>query len=215
MDITSLHQAYASGQSTISSIVSEIYARIEAQGLHPIWISIVPTEHALRRAAELDALLPPRAIETAPLRSSLRRQRQYRRRRSADHRRLSRLCLHASGIGHRRHPPRSCRRDPHWQDQHGSVRHRSRRHAQSLRHLLQRLQLELHLRRLERGLCRSRRQWPRHLRPRHGHRRLRSRSRDVQQRDRPQAYLRRPQHQRRLSRLPHTRLRLHLRRNCI
>ncbi len=59
MDITSLHQAYASGQSTISSIVSEIYARIEAQGLHPIWISIVPTEHALRRAAELDALLPP------------------------------------------------------------------------------------------------------------------------------------------------------------
>jgi allophanate hydrolase len=58
MDITSLQQAYASGQSTLSSVVSEIYARIEAEGLHPVWISLVPTEHALRRAAELEALDP-------------------------------------------------------------------------------------------------------------------------------------------------------------
>jgi allophanate hydrolase len=58
MDITSLHHAYASGQSTISSIVSEIYARIQAEGLHPAWISVVPTDHALRRAAELEALDP-------------------------------------------------------------------------------------------------------------------------------------------------------------
>jgi allophanate hydrolase len=57
MDITSLHQAYASG-TTPSSIVAEIYTRIEAEGLHPIWISLVPTEHAQRRAAELEALDP-------------------------------------------------------------------------------------------------------------------------------------------------------------
>ena len=43
MDITSLHQAYASG-TTIPSIVADIYARIEAEGLHPVWISLVPTD---------------------------------------------------------------------------------------------------------------------------------------------------------------------------
>jgi allophanate hydrolase len=58
MDITSLHQAYATGKSTIASIVAEIYARIEAEGLHPIWISLVPAEAALKRAAELEALSP-------------------------------------------------------------------------------------------------------------------------------------------------------------
>jgi allophanate hydrolase len=58
MDITSLHQAYASGKSTIPSVVAEIYARIEAEGLRPVWISLVPTDHALRRAAELEALAP-------------------------------------------------------------------------------------------------------------------------------------------------------------
>ena len=58
MDITSLHQAYASNQSTPTSIVEEIYARIEAEGLHPVWISLVPTEATLQRAAELEALSP-------------------------------------------------------------------------------------------------------------------------------------------------------------
>ena len=55
MDITSLHQAYASG-TTPSSIVAEIYARVEAEGLHPVWISLVPKYRALQRAAELEAL---------------------------------------------------------------------------------------------------------------------------------------------------------------
>ena len=58
MDITSLHQAYASGKSTPTSIVAEIYARIEAEGLHPVWISLVPTDRALQRAAALEALAP-------------------------------------------------------------------------------------------------------------------------------------------------------------
>jgi allophanate hydrolase len=58
MDITSLHQAYASGKSTIASIVAEIYAHIEAEGLHPVWISLAPKDRALQRAAELEALSP-------------------------------------------------------------------------------------------------------------------------------------------------------------
>jgi allophanate hydrolase len=58
MDITSLHQAYASGQSTISYVLAEIYARIEAEGLHPVWISLAPKEQALKRAAALEALTP-------------------------------------------------------------------------------------------------------------------------------------------------------------
>ncbi len=58
MDITSLQQAYASGQATISSVVAEIHIRIAAEGLHPIWISLVPADQTLRRAAELDALAP-------------------------------------------------------------------------------------------------------------------------------------------------------------
>ena len=56
MDITSLHHAYASGKSNVSTTVAEIYARIAAEGLHPVWISLVPTDHALQRAAELEAL---------------------------------------------------------------------------------------------------------------------------------------------------------------
>lgn len=58
MDITSLQQAYASGQATISSVVAEIHIRIAAEGLHPIWISLVPADQTLRRAAEIDALAP-------------------------------------------------------------------------------------------------------------------------------------------------------------
>ncbi|WP_158789164.1 allophanate hydrolase [Granulicella sp. L46] len=57
MDITTLQQAYASG-TTLSSVISNIYARIEAEGLHPVWISLVPTDRAFQRAAELDALSP-------------------------------------------------------------------------------------------------------------------------------------------------------------
>ena len=57
MDITSLHQAYASG-TTATSIVADIYARIEAEGLHPVWISLAPKDQALQRAAALEALSP-------------------------------------------------------------------------------------------------------------------------------------------------------------
>ncbi len=66
MDITSLHQAYASNQSTVPSIVADIHARIAAEGLHPVWISLIPTETALQRAAELEAL-PPAERAKLPL----------------------------------------------------------------------------------------------------------------------------------------------------
>jgi allophanate hydrolase len=66
MDITSLHQAYASGQSTPRAVLVETYARIQAQNLHPIWISIVPPDQALKRAVALEAL-PPEERAKLPL----------------------------------------------------------------------------------------------------------------------------------------------------
>ena len=56
MDINSLQKAYASGQSNPAGIVSEIYDRIEAEGKHPVWITVVPREQALQRAKELESL---------------------------------------------------------------------------------------------------------------------------------------------------------------
>jgi allophanate hydrolase len=58
MDITSLHKAYASGRLTPEAAVEEIYARIDAEGLHPVWISLVPREQAIQHAKELQSLDP-------------------------------------------------------------------------------------------------------------------------------------------------------------
>ena len=58
MDITSLHHAYRSGTSSPSSVVAEIYSRIESEGERPVWISIVPHASTLARAAALEALSP-------------------------------------------------------------------------------------------------------------------------------------------------------------
>jgi allophanate hydrolase len=55
MDITSLHKAYASGLLTPEAVVNETYDRIDAEGLHPVWIALVPREQALRRARELQS----------------------------------------------------------------------------------------------------------------------------------------------------------------
>ena len=53
MDVTSLHKAYASGQLTPEAVVEQIYARIDAEGLRPVWITLVPREQAIKRAKEL------------------------------------------------------------------------------------------------------------------------------------------------------------------
>jgi allophanate hydrolase len=55
MDITSLHKAYASGRLTPEAVVHEIYDRIDAEGLHPVWIALVPREQALERARKLQS----------------------------------------------------------------------------------------------------------------------------------------------------------------
>jgi allophanate hydrolase len=58
MDITSLHKAYASGRLTPEAVVEEVYDRIDAEGLHPVWISLVPREKAIQHAKELQSLDP-------------------------------------------------------------------------------------------------------------------------------------------------------------
>ncbi len=53
MNLTSLHQQYASGHKP-SQVISAIYDRIEAEPLQPVWISIVPRKLALERARALE-----------------------------------------------------------------------------------------------------------------------------------------------------------------
>ncbi len=55
MDITLLHEIYDSGKRTPEAVVNEIYDRIDAEGLHPVWISLVSREQALKRAKELQS----------------------------------------------------------------------------------------------------------------------------------------------------------------
>ena len=55
MNITALHAAYAMGNDSPEKVVEAIYSRIEAEGLQPVWISIVPREKALARAKALPA----------------------------------------------------------------------------------------------------------------------------------------------------------------
>lgn len=56
MDIAALHAEYSAGQQSPADILEAIYARIEAEGLSPIWISLVPREQALARARQLATL---------------------------------------------------------------------------------------------------------------------------------------------------------------
>jgi allophanate hydrolase len=55
MDIQSLKRQYASGTTTPQAVVNAVYDRIERQGLHPIWIALVPREQALARIETLGA----------------------------------------------------------------------------------------------------------------------------------------------------------------
>ncbi len=53
MDIAGLHAAYAMGQASPERVVAEIYDRLDREGLRPVWISVVPREQAVARAAAL------------------------------------------------------------------------------------------------------------------------------------------------------------------
>jgi allophanate hydrolase len=56
--IAALRGQYRSGQRTPASVVDEIFARIDAEGLAPIWISLADRDQAGRRAKEIDLSLP-------------------------------------------------------------------------------------------------------------------------------------------------------------
>jgi len=55
LDITSLQSEYRAGTLTPTKLVEQIYCDIEAQGERPVWITLVPKERSLLRAAELEA----------------------------------------------------------------------------------------------------------------------------------------------------------------
>jgi allophanate hydrolase len=54
VDITALQSAYRAGTLTPTALVEQIYRDIEAQGERPVWITLVPREQSLQRAAELE-----------------------------------------------------------------------------------------------------------------------------------------------------------------
>jgi allophanate hydrolase len=58
MDIAALQKLYREAKHTPTEVIEEIYARIEREGLRPVWISVVPKDEATARAARLQALPP-------------------------------------------------------------------------------------------------------------------------------------------------------------
>ena len=66
MDISSLQKAYAAGTSTPAETVNAIYDRMEAEGMRPVWITVVPREAAIKRAADL-AILTSEEKASLPL----------------------------------------------------------------------------------------------------------------------------------------------------
>jgi allophanate hydrolase len=50
LDIANLTRLYASGEATPESVIREVYARIEAKGVRPDWITLVDEEAALGKA---------------------------------------------------------------------------------------------------------------------------------------------------------------------
>jgi allophanate hydrolase len=59
VDITSLESAYRNRTNSPVQVVREIYAEIRSQGERPIWITVVPEEQAIARAAELEGIQDP------------------------------------------------------------------------------------------------------------------------------------------------------------
>lgn len=53
MNIEQLHLEYADARTNPTDVVRQIFARIQAEGLHPIWISLLPQAQVLAKAAAL------------------------------------------------------------------------------------------------------------------------------------------------------------------
>src|SRR2546421_435915 len=54
LNLAALRERYASRQARPSDVIAEIYEAIAAEPLNPVWISVVPRETALARAAALE-----------------------------------------------------------------------------------------------------------------------------------------------------------------
>ncbi len=53
MDIAALHAEYSAEELSPAKVVEAVYARIETEGLSPVWISLVPRAQAIARALQL------------------------------------------------------------------------------------------------------------------------------------------------------------------
>jgi allophanate hydrolase len=53
LDLATLRRVYGSGEVTPEDVIEAVYARIEARGPDPAWITLVPREQALARARAL------------------------------------------------------------------------------------------------------------------------------------------------------------------
>ena len=149
--------------------------------------------------------------QAAALRRALRGEGQYRRRRSADDRRLPRLLLPAAAVGRGRAPPGRGRRHRRRQDQPRPVRHRPGRRALALRRAEKSVRSGVRAGRFQLGLGRRRRRRPGELRARHRHRRLRPRAGRLQQHPRPETHARPFEHRWRRAGLQVARLRVGVR----
>ena len=65
LEIDRLRAAYQAGERDPALVIADVYRRIQARGLSPIWIELVPEERALRYAS--DAARRQSAGETLPL----------------------------------------------------------------------------------------------------------------------------------------------------
>ena len=55
MDISTLQKLYLESKLRPEAVIEEIYSRIDSEGLHPVWISLVPREANLARARDLES----------------------------------------------------------------------------------------------------------------------------------------------------------------
>ena len=53
MDISTLHRLYFEDENSMRKIINGIYDRIENEGLHPVWISILSRDKSMERITQL------------------------------------------------------------------------------------------------------------------------------------------------------------------
>ncbi len=56
MNITALHNAYATARLTPTTLVEQILERIVTEGVKPVWITVIPKADLLARTAALEAI---------------------------------------------------------------------------------------------------------------------------------------------------------------